>query len=337
MMAARFHGPDEGLVIEEVERPTAGPGELVVRVEGCGLCHTDLHILDGSYTAPTPVTLGHEIAGTVAETGAGVEDPTVGTDIVVFGGWGCGDCAICNRGEDQLCNKIQWAGGGADGGFAEFVRVPDARYAVPIAGMDLAEAAPLTDAALTPYRAINKVRSRLSPAGTVVVLGVGGLGLFGIQFARTTGARVIAVDLRADRLERARALGADVVVDASEERVTTVVNRLTNNEGVDAVVDFVGTDETLQWGTNILGSKGKLALVGMGGGSVPFAWNPLLGSELEFVTVDWGSLPELREVVTLAEQGRLETDIEPVDFDGLTAAFERLEHGDFDGRGVLVP
>ena len=334
MRAARFH-PGEGLRIEDVDRPDPDPGEVLVEVAGCGLCHSDLHLLDGDLPVMGPTTLGHEVAGRVAETGDGVSvEP--GTEVAVFGGWGCREagCPHCSAGLDQRCNLVSWMGIGTDGGYAEYVRVPTERYLLPLDGLDPARAAPLTDAALTPYRTV-QTAGDLTPADTVVVLGIGGLGAFGVQFAAMTGARVVAVDLDSERLERAAALGAHVTVDASGGGVPGRVKREAGKAA--AVCDFVGSDETLGWGTNLLETGGRLVLAGLAGGSVPFEWNPLVGSEVSFHTVSWGSLPELREVLEIARQGRLEWETEPVGFDGLSDALRRLEAGEMHGRGVLTP
>jgi propanol-preferring alcohol dehydrogenase len=334
MRAARFH-PGEGLRIETVDRPEPGPGEVVVEVAGCGLCHSDLHLMDGDLPLTGPTTLGHEVAGRAAETGHGV-GLDVGTEVAVFGGWGCREagCPHCSAGLDQRYNLVSWMGIGTDGGYAEYVRVPTERYLLPLDGLNPAEAAPLTDAALTPDRTV-RTAGDLGPADTVVVVHVGGLGAFGVQFAAMTGARVVAVDLDTDRLERAAALGAAVTVDASAARVPGAVKREAGRAA--AVLDFVGSDETLGRGTNLLKTGCRLVLAGLAGGSVPFEWNPLVGSEVSFHTVSWGSLPELREVLKMARQGRLDWETVPVGFENLHETLERLQAGKVSGRAVLTP
>jgi propanol-preferring alcohol dehydrogenase len=336
MRAARFRGPDEGLVVESVERPDPGPGEVLVEVGACGLCHSDLHMLHGDLPVPSPVTFGHEVAGTVAETGAGVADPEPGTEVVVFGGWGCGRCEVCTRGEDQLCNVLEWCGIGTDGGLAEYLVVPDPRYVLPGPDLPHHEAAPLTDAALTPYRAIDRAREHLDPTDTVVCVGIGGLGQFGVQFAAMTGAEVVAVDVDADKLATAEALGADVTVDATAESVPGAIRRETGGE-VAVAVDFVGKDETLQWCGNVVGTGGHLYVVGIGGGSYEVAFNPLVGAEYAVSNVFWGSINQLRDVVELADAGRLEITTETVGFDDLTDTYDRLAAGEVDGRAVFTP
>ena len=331
MRAARFH-PGDGLRIEDVPRPDVGPGEVLVEVAACGVCHSDLHLLDGDLPLTEPRTIGHEVAGTVAETGDGV-DLAVGTDVAVYGGWGCRDCEVCARGDDQLCTLTEWLGIGTDGGYAEYLRVPTADYCLPLDGLDPFEAAPLTDAALTPYRALRK--ADVGPGDQVAVIGVGGLGEFAVQFARLHGCHVVAVDREEAALRRAEELGADATVDTEGSAPGGI--RTAAGGPVDAVVDLVGVDETLQWGTNVLGADGRLVLAGIGGGSTEFSWNPLVGSEVTYRTVQWGNPSELRTVLELARQDRLEVRTQRVGLDELPATLERLRAGEVAGRAVVVP
>lgn len=331
MRAARFHPGDE-LQIEEVPRPEPGPGEVLVDVAACGVCHSDLHLLDGDLPIAGPRTLGHEVAGTVAETGDGVA-LEAGTDVAVFGGWGCRNCEVCARGDDQLCNITNWLGVGNDGGYAEYLLVPTAEYCLPLDGLDPVEAAPLTDAALTPYRSLR--RADLEQGDRVALLGIGGLGEFGVQFARLAGYYTVAVDREPAKLERAEALGADATVH-TDGSVPKAIRDAAGGE-VDAVVDFVGVDETLQWATNVLAPGGRLVLTGIGGGSIDFSWNPLVGSELTYRTVQWGTPNELRDVLDIARQGRLDVTVERVDLQDLPETLDRLEAGEITGRAVVTP
>ena len=222
---------------------------------------------------------------------------------------------------------------GHDGGYAEYLRVPTADYCLPLAGLDPVEAAPLTDAALTAYRSLRK--AEVEPGDSVAVVGVGGLGAFGVQFGRLWGCRVVAVDREPSKLERAVELGADATVGTAGSVPREV--RTAADGPVDAVVDFVGTDGTLQWASNVLGADGRLVLAGIDGGSIEFAWNPLVGSEVTYRTVQWGTPAELRDVLDLARRGRLSVDVERVDLADLPATLERLEAGDVEGRAVVVP
>jgi propanol-preferring alcohol dehydrogenase len=337
MRAARFHGPQDGIVVEDIERPSPGPGEVLVEVEACGICHSDLHFVNGDLPIPTPMTLGHEAAGTVAEVGAGVAGIDTGTSVVVHGGWGCGHCADCTRGETQLCNIMEWQGIGQDGAYAEYVVVPDERYVLPIGDLSPVEAAPLTDAALTPYRAVGRARKHLTPADTVTVVGIGGLGQYAVQFAAMTGAQVVAVDLDKRKLDLAAELGADVTVDAAAERVPAAIREATGGEGTDAIVDFVASEETTGWAANALATRGQVYIVGLGSGSFDVSFNPLVGSETTATACYWGSINDLREVLEIAQRGALDIGVETVGFGGLHDAFDRLQAGEIARRAVLTP
>ncbi len=331
MRAARFH-PNDGLRIEEVPRPDIGPGEVLVEVAACGVCHSDLHIMAGDLPLVEPRILGHEVTGTIADTGTGVA-LSPGSAVAVFGGWGCRNCRVCANGNDQLCNLSNWLGIGNDGGYAEYLRVPTPDYCLPLDGLDPVAAAPLTDAALTAHRALGK--AAVTPGDSVAVIGIGGLGEFGVQLAHLRGCYVVAVDQHPEKLDRAERLGADATVDTSG----SVPNEIqTAADGpVDAVIDFVGDHETLEWSTNILGPNGYLVLAGIGGGSIDFAWNPLVGSEATYRTVQWGTPQELRTVLDMAQQGHLSVEVEQGPLEELPATFDRLENGDITGRAVVVP
>ncbi|AQL42075.1 hypothetical protein BV210_04805 [Halorientalis sp. IM1011] len=337
MQAARFYGSGTGLEIETVDRPTPGPGEVLVEVEACGICHSDLHILEGDVPISTPRTLGHEAAGSVAEVGAGVDNVTEGESVAVHGAWGCGHCDVCARGDTQLCNVMLWEGIGQDGAYAEYVLVPDERYVLPIGDLDPVQAAPLTDAALTPYRAVSRAREHLSPADTLTIIGIGGLGQYAVQFAAMTGAQVVAVDLDAAKLDLAEDLGADVTIDAATEDVRDRIRAVTDRQGVRVAIDFVANEETLQWCSNTLAAQGQMFVVGLGDGTFDVQFNPLIGSEVTATSCYWGSLPELRDVLGIARRGKLDVGVETVGFSDLNDVLERLDHGDIHRRAVLTP
>src|SRR5499426_2446083 len=206
---------------QEVPEPHAGPGQVVVKVAGSGLCHTDITVIqrERSYWKdnPPPFTLGHEVAGWVEEIGTGVKGFKVGDAVAVNPSWqSCGHCHMCRSGEENHClyqKAIRAPGVGFDGGHAPYVLVPEARFLVPIGDLDPIEAAPLTDAGITTYSAIKAALPGIFPGSTAVVLGVGGLGLYAVQFLRLlTAARIVAVDSAEARLNLAREYGADDVV-----------------------------------------------------------------------------------------------------------------------------
>lgn len=335
--ALRLPAWGEPPTLTDVDVPPPTGSEVLVRVEAAGICHSDLHVLDAAPDAlpyRPPFTLGHEIAGHVV-AGTGVE---TGERVAVHGPWGCGTCRRCALGEDNYCDRraeLAWAGAGLgrDGGMAGHVLVPHARHLVPIGDLDAAQAAPLTDAGLTPYHAV--ARLRLGDEASVVVVGVGGLGHVAIQILRAvTRARVFAVDVREDALSLADRSGAHRTLLARPD-TETVLRRETG--GADAVLDFVGSDPTLRLSAAILRPGGDLVLVGSGGGkltiSKPGPLPPGASVSLPF----WGSSRELAEVIALARAGkiRVETELFPLTEAG--EAFSRLRAGRIQGRAVLLP
>jgi propanol-preferring alcohol dehydrogenase len=332
MRAARLHEFGEPFRIDEVPDPEPGPGEVLVRVGGAGVCHSDLHIAHGEMPdlLDGPKIMGHENAGWVEALGPGATGFEPGEAVIVYGGWGCGMCRVCLGGEEQLCDTLRWGGLGPPGGYAERYVVPSPRHLIRIGALDPAEAAPLTDAGLTPYRAVKKVAGRLVGGDTALVIGAGGLGQMAIQFLRLlTPARVVVADVAADKRQVALDLGADAVVDPTGGEVGEAT-------GAAAVIDVVGSDESLAFGAAALGFKGHLVVVGLAGGSVPFGfftWPP----ESILTTSHWGTRTELEEVVALARDGRLRIDVERAPLESINDVFARLEAGQVAGRAVLVP
>jgi propanol-preferring alcohol dehydrogenase len=265
MRAARLHETGKPLRVDEVDVPDVDGDEVLIRIGGAGVCHTDVHIRSGEFPLPPemglPLTLGHENAGTVEAVGPDVVGLTEGDAVAVFGGRGCGRCRICLQGDEQVCNMGLWVAGG---GYAEFMHVPASRLLIKLEGLDPAEAAPLADAGLTPYRAIKKVLPYLHPGCAVVLIGIGGLGHLAIQIlkALSPASRIVAVDVSAEKLQAATDLGADRVIDGRGD-VGAEVHGITGGEGARAVIDLVGTDATLRNAAAAAGRKGIIVGVGI--------------------------------------------------------------------------
>ena len=329
----------------DVAEPDPGPGELVIKVGGAGACHSDLHLMHdfepGLLSYELPFTLGHENAGWVHAVGAGVKGLEIGEPVAVYGPWGCGRCHNCRQGMENYCvrqGEIGAAGGGLgrDGGMAPYQLIPDQRFVVPIGDLDPAAAAPLTDAALTPYHAIKRSLPLLGANSTAVVIGAGGLGHMAIQILRAlTGATIIAVDQRDEALKVAAAAGADHGVrsgdDASEE-----ITDLAGGSGADVVLDVVGVDETLALAASVVRPLGHLTIVGIGGGTLPVSFFSI-PYEASVATTYWGSIPELMEVISMAQRGQLRAEISRFDLDDAPDAYRKLASGDVTGRAVIVP
>ncbi|SCL32470.1 D-arabinose 1-dehydrogenase, Zn-dependent alcohol dehydrogenase family [Micromonospora nigra] len=332
----------------EIDQPVPGPGEVVVRIGGAGACHSDLHLMHdfeaGAVPWNPPFTLGHENAGWVHALGDGVTGLEVGQPVAVYGPWGCGTCERCRVGVDPYCENpagapVPGGGGGLglDGGMAEYELVPDARHVVPLPeGLDPVDAAPLTDAGLTPYHAVRRSWHKLAPGSTAVVIGVGGLGHVGVQILKTTtAARVIAVDTREEALALATECGADLALP-SGAGTAEEIRRATGGRGADVVLDCVGTDTTLRLGVAAARTVGDLTIVGLGGGTLPVSFFGV-PYELSVQTTYWGSRPELAEVLDLGARGLVRPTTTTFALEEAPAAYRQMRDGTLRGRAVVVP
>ena len=338
MKAARLHEFGGDFVIEDVPTPSPKAGEVLIRVGGAGACHSDLHVKTGEIPGlATPLLMGHENAGWVETLGSGVEGLAPGDPVAVFGGWGCGRCRFCLGGQEQLCDTFRWGGMGPAGGYAEYLLVPSSRHLLPIGDLDPVLAAPLTDAALTPYAAVKKVLPKLVPGSTAVLIGAGGLGQYAVQFLRLlTEATVVVVDTSADKRASAQALGADHVIDPADDQALNQIKDIAGGEGAAAVLDLVGVDATLSLGASALRRQGTLMLVGLAGGSYPFSFFTL-PSEATLTSSNWGSRNELEEVLALAHSGRMVSTIEQRPLEEINEVFARLAAGQIKGRAGRRP
>lgn len=342
MKAARLHAYGEALVLEDVPTPEPGPGQILIRVEGAGFCHSDIHVIDGEIPIlpRLPAILGHENAGTVAATGAGVGGVREGDTVAVFGGWGCGRCDYCVTGHEQLCEAPEWVGLSMhDGGYAEYLLVPHERYLIGLSTLSPADAAPLTDAALTPYRAVKKALSVLEPDHYALVIGLGGLGQYGLKLLKLlSGCPVIVVDVQDEKLRLARELGAAHALDGRDPDVHGKLRELTRGRGVNASFDFVGADATLALAVGATRSLGKVSHIGLAGGAARMKVLENTRFEVQFEATLWGTIKELREVVALAETGQLTPiPIELAPLERINDVHARLKRGDVRGRVVITP
>ena len=344
MLAVRLHGPGEPLRVEEVPAPEPEGTEVRIRVAGAGVCHTDLLIAEGTQSRVSlPVTLGHEVAGWIDAAGADAEPHlrrmhlALGDAALVYGGWGCGECRECRSDAEQRCAHSRAPGFQVDGGYAEAMLVPHPRHLVPLRRLDPVKAAPLADAAVTPYRAVRRAEPWLAAGARVLLIGCGALGQFALQFLRLVppGGDELHVGVREldpQRLDRASELGADVALLDGDAQMA----REALGGPADVVLDFVGADATLELAAAVVAPGGVIMLIGEAGGSLPFGFDgPPVESWL--TTVSWGSASDLREVVRLAGRGRLRWNVEPVPLRDAASAHARLRAGDVDCRLVLVP
>lgn len=333
--------------VVEIDKPVPGPGEVLLKVTAAGLCHSDVFVMsipeDQYFLGTLPLTLGHEGVGTVVELGAGVTNVTVGQNVAVYGPWGCGTCHQCAQGHENYCERaaelgILAPGLGAPGAMAEYMIVDSARHLVDIGDLDPAIAAPLTDAALTPYHAIKASLPKLGAGTTAVVLGAGGLGHLGIQILRElSGARIIALDVDESKLVLAKESGAHETLLSTDPDVVSKVRALTGGHMAEGVFDFAGFQESLDVARQLVAVGGDFKIVGlgMGGATIPvgFFATPY---EAHIATTYWGYREELFEVIEMAKAGRLDVHVERFSIDQAPEAYERLHQGTLNGRGVIV-
>ncbi|MGW8483216.1 NAD(P)-dependent alcohol dehydrogenase [Microbacterium sp. NPDC055903] len=325
----------------EVPKPVPGPGQILLKVTAAGACHSDEFIMGTSaedyYFKPLPLTLGHEVAGIVDELGAGVTDLEVGESVIVYGPWGCGRCYACASGQEQNCEKGMRAPGiFSDGGMAEYMLVDDARHLVPIGDLDPVKNVSLTDAALTPYRAITSTLPHLTPGTTAVVIGSGGLGHVAIQLLKAlTQSNVVVLDVAEDRLAFAREVGADEAFLSNPDAIPAVKD-LTRGLGADAVFDFVGIQPTADLAAGMIRVGGQIVVVGVASGSVPIG-QTTVPLDVNGRAINWGSRTELMEVVELAKRGAITIHVEEYSLDDAPQAYEKLHAGQVRGRAVIVP
>ncbi|GAA4390259.1 NAD(P)-dependent alcohol dehydrogenase [Brevibacterium sp. NPDC049920] len=331
--------------LKEIDRPTPGPGEVLLKVAGAGACHSDVAIYD-VFEADTPgrvppsFVLGHENSGWVEELGPGVEGFEKGDAHLVYGPVGCGRCKACSRGQDTYCenqatNPYMGIGLGRDGGMAEYVSVP-ARNLVPLGDADPMAAAPLSDAGLTPYHAIKLALPQLAGGGkTALVIGLGGLGQIGVQILRAlTGATIIATDMKPEAMAQAEKYGA-VTVPGGDDQVDRI-RELTGGRGVDAVFDFVGAAPTIGVAMASVAVQGRVTIVGIDGGAHPWSFFTA-PNEAELTSTYWGTIEDLHEVVAMYRAGQIVPEVERFSLDDGLEAYRRLQAGELSARAVVVP
>ncbi|MBR0966093.1 alcohol dehydrogenase AdhP [Bradyrhizobium diazoefficiens] len=323
------------LVIEDVPLPQPGPGEVLVKVRACGVCHTDLHAASGDWPVkPVPPFIpGHEAAGIVAALGPGVTNLKVGDAVGVA--WlhdACMACEYCETGWETLCEHQHNTGYSVNGGFAEYV-IASAAFAAKLpATVDFAAIAPILCAGVTTYKGLKETDAR--PGEWVVISGVGGLGHVAIQYARAMGLKVVAVDIAEDKLKLARETGADLAVNALEAAAVDKVLAATGGGAHGVLVTAVSTAAFAQ-ALKMVRRKGTVSLVGLPPGEFP---TPIFDVVLKRITVRGsivGTRRDLDEAIAFAADGKVKAEVTKVPLAQINDVFERMKAGKIDGRMVL--
>ncbi|WP_194411004.1 alcohol dehydrogenase AdhP [Microbacterium cremeum] len=335
MRAAVVTGFGSPAEVEERSVPQPGPGQVLVRLEACGLCHTDIHAMRGDWPvkAHLPLVPGHEGVGIIEQLGDGVTSRTVGQRVAMpWLGYACGECRYCVDGRENLCEQQFNNGYGVDGGYAEYM-LAEARFAVPVPdGVTPMDAAPLTCAGVTTYAAIKN--ARITPGETVAVFGVGGLGHLAVQYARLVGAKVIAVDVTDEKLALATALGADHVVNARTDDPVEAIRRL---GGADAAVVLAVVPAVFRQAFDALNRGGRLVLVSLpadGELTVPIFDTVLKGISIIGSIV--GTRQDLAEVFALHAAGRTHVITEARELQDVNASVDEVLAGTVPARLVFA-
>lgn len=341
MKAVRLHNYGQHPVIEEVAEPEiTDPYDVIVRIGGAGLCRTDLHIMEGQFRAKSgimlPYILGHENAGWVHSAGSAVSNVVAGDTVIVHPQISCGLCRACRAGNDMHCAHAAFPGMDTDGGMAEFLKT-SARAVVRLdPGLAPKDIAALADAGITAYHAVKKAATQLYPGTKAVVIGAGGLGHIGIQCLKAlTPAEIIAVDRSREALELCRSWGADHTIPVDGNQVAKV-KEITNGQGAEAIIDFVGEGGAVEDGINMLQRAGSYYVIGYGG-QLALPTIDVIANEINFVGNLVGTYNELVELMTLTSQGKvtLHTTLYPLE--AANDAIHDLEIGTLRGRGILIP
>ena len=349
MKAARIHEYGQPLVLEEVPIPDIQSDEVLVNIKACGMCRSDVLLVDSFFqnygNIPTPVTPGHEITGVIDKIGGTVSKSAglkEGDHVVVAPGWGDGTCRHCLVGNTHLCPNVRWPGFGLHRGFAEYLPVP-ARYVIKVERrLKFEELAPLTDAGLTPYRGIKKLREggALGPGRVIGVFGIGGLGVYAVQYAKLlgAGAQVVAFARNPDKLAVAKGYGADHVINIKKKSSNEIAKELSKATGqgdLDAVADCAGATEMMQLAFSLLAIGGHYVDVGFVGDRIDIPLFPRVSREQTFHGSFWGNNTNLTEIMALAAQDKIRHTIKVIKFEQINEYLDLLRAGDIVGRAVV--
>jgi len=341
MKAARFHALNEPLKVEDIPVPTLEPGEVLVKTKACGICHTDLHFLNGKFAAggTPPFVLGHEAAGVVEEVGEGVDEWKAGDRVIPYRFHTCGKCYSCLTGDEEVCyNPKALLGFNCDGGFAEYFKWPASHILSVPDSVSLLEAGPLGCSGHSTYHAVNK-RAKVKIGEFVLVNGCGGLGITALQLAKVAGATVYVTDIDDRKLDMALKYGADGVFNPQTKNVNVAeeVKKLSEGIGVHTVLDFVGAPSTTELGLNCLRRLGKLVCVGVGHEVIPNA-KPgfLLSGEYEIMGCRSSNRQELKEVLDVVASGKIKPVVtRTFSLDEINEGLELLKKGEIMGRACI--
>ena len=349
MKSAQIIVPNKPLEINESELPKPNGNQVIIKVKSTGVCHSDLHLWEGGYDTGDgfmkvtdrgvkfPVTPGHEVVGSVEEIGDSVQGMNIGDLVLVYPWIGCGECATCEKGDTNLCESPKSLGVFQNGGYAEYVLVPDAKFLAKIDNLDPDAAASLACSGLTAFTAVKKALTN-SPEN-ILIVGAGGLGLMGVQIANAlTKANIICADLDDEKLESAKKLGATHIINTKESDAVKKIMSICNEKGVDSIIDFVNAPPTVKMDLSLIRKRGNIILVGLFGGSVEL---PLVSVPLKAITIQGaytGNYNDMLELIKLAQRGVINPIVSKhYKLDEANTALGDLKNRKIIGRAVINP
>ena len=349
MKSAQIIEPNKPLEINETELPKPNGNQVIVKVKSTGVCHSDLHLWEGGYDTGDgfmkvtdrgvkfPVTPGHEVVRNVEEIGDSVQGVNIGDLVLVYPWIGCGECATCEKGDTNLCESPKSLGVFQDGGYAEYVLVPDAKFLAKIDNLDPDAAASLACSGLTAFTAVKKALTN-SPEN-ILIVGAGGLGLMGVQIANAlTKANIICADLDDEKLESAKKLGATHIINTKESDAVKKIMSMCNEKGVDSIIDFVNAPPTVKMDLSLIRKRGNIILVGLFGGSVELS---LVSVPLKAITIQGaytGNYNDMVELIKLAQRGVINPIVSKhYKLDDANIALNDLKNRKIIGRAVINP
>lgn len=339
------------LLQEETKpRPIPKGSEVLLKVKGSGVCHSDLHIWEGTrdmgagktvsfeHAIKFPLVMGHEVTGELVAMGPDVKGIELGQMCIAHSWIGCGECPACSVGNEHLCIAPRYIGVNSDGGYADHVLVSDAKYVIPLEGLDPIAAAPLACSGITTYSALKKAGPLLRASTRPVVIGAGGLGLMAIHLILVMGGPApVVIELDAQKREAAVKAGATAAIDPRAANALALVRAAVGGPLL-FIVDLVGSGETAAMGADLLDRGGKMVIVGLYGGAmqipVPYFPSKMISIQGSFV----GTPSEMRELVSLVKsRGMPRSPIDARPLSSINEALEDLKHGKVIGRVVLTP
>jgi alcohol dehydrogenase, propanol-preferring len=338
MKAAVLHEFKQPLVMEDVERPEPGPSDVLIRVEACGVCHSDVHVADGDWPqfakiVKKPLILGHEIAGRVVAKGAAVSDVSAGDHVgVPWLHWTCGECDFCRAGYENLCAAQKITGVTVDGGFAEFVKAPASHVEKIPPGLSSLEVAPLFCAGVTVYRALTQ--AGITRGQRLAVVGIGGLGHVAVQLGIAFGAEVIALDISEEKLALAKTLGATATLNADTPAAAKAVR---SKGGAHVALVTSASRAAYDLAFTCLRPTGTLLAVGLPAENICFPPILMAAKEARIRAISVGTRHDLREVLALGASGKVRCEVAARPLADANEALEDLRSGRVQGRIVLVP